>query len=111
PNRAPHEALRLFRFSVESVDEPGAGVSPVPAGGSAGDVESGCRFFLGKTGKIAQLDQLRLDRILGGESIERLIQRQKFFHGRLGRHLDVGKRYLLAIPAMPNTPLLPRAID
>jgi hypothetical protein len=48
-----------------------SGVIPVPARGSAGDAKSGCRFVRGKTGKTAQLDQFRLGRVLGGESVER----------------------------------------
>jgi hypothetical protein len=57
----------------------------VPAGGRAGYPEGGRCFFLGKAGKIAQLDRFH-----GREAVERLVQRQELFGRSLRLNLHVG---------------------
>jgi hypothetical protein len=84
---------------------------PVSAGGGAGDAERCRGFFLGEAGKITQLDQLRLDRVDARKAFERLVQRQQIRFGRLGGKLDVGQRHPGAIPAVPDSSLLPGTVD
>jgi len=57
------------------VIEPGPGMSPIIPGRARGDVQQAGGFVGGQADEIAQLDQFRLERVLGSELIEGVIDR------------------------------------
>src|SRR5438128_718287 len=73
--RFPSGVARLFPGDL--LMEPGAGVGPVALGGRRGDAEEPGRLGAGEAAEIAQLDQLRLDRVLSGQLAQRLVDGQQ----------------------------------
>jgi hypothetical protein len=61
--------------------EPGAGERPPALCGGDGAAERGSGFRVAHAGKEAQLDQLGLGRLLGGEGIQGIVEIQQFIRG------------------------------
>lgn len=62
---------------MDRAEKPGPGVGPVAFGGRRGYVERLGAFLESETDKVAQLDQLRLARVVRGEGLERLVDGEK----------------------------------
>src|SRR5712692_1606872 len=93
--QSPHRTVRLwggrrltksekllpgtFAGLREGGEQPGAGHGPVALGRGRRDAEDSGGLLQRQTRKVAQLDDLGLDRLLGGQSAEGLIQGQQVF--------------------------------
>src|SRR5262245_57391022 len=80
-----HQRFRDFP-SVMSVApnrglQPGPGIGPMSVGGAWRYAQDVRGLIVGQTGKVAQLDEASLERLFGGEAIQRLVESQQFFIG------------------------------
>jgi hypothetical protein len=74
--------------------QPGAGVAPGAVGGGQGDVQALRRLLEGQEGEEAQLDQPGLERVVGRELLQGLVQGQQPRGGPEGRAVSaVGWRF------------------
>ena len=68
----------FFRAALGEVGiEPGAGERPPALGGGDGDAQCGSGFRVAHAGEEAQLDQLGLGGLLGGEARQGIVEGQQ----------------------------------
>ena len=73
-HRAPKILSAAPIAVLDRVQQPGAGVGPVPVSGPPGHAEHLGGFLLGQAGEEAELDELGALGLLGGEPSHRLIE-------------------------------------
>src|SRR5205823_1821812 len=91
--KRPSDWLREFGKSgcrrstaVQLAVQPGAGVDPMPLGGSGGDAQRPGGFVDGQAGEVAKVDELRLERLLTFELLKGLVQGEEVVgRGLVGR--------------------------
>src|SRR5262249_29468789 len=95
-----HVRRELFFFRIIARHggvQPGAGVAPATVGGGQGNVQAFGRLLQSQAGEEAQLDELGLERVMGRELLQRVVQGQQLVGGRAGTlGIEV---HVLAAPA------------
>src|ERR1051326_6483123 len=91
----------LFQF----LEWPGAGIGPGALGGAFGDSQQPRRLDIRQPGEKAELDQLRADRVPGGQFFERFVQGHKLSVVAGESDIERGQVDALPFPAVLEAPL------
>src|SRR4051794_36255940 len=97
--------------SPHFAEEPDLGVTPMALDGCTGDTEYIRRLFLGEAGKVAELHELGLDRVLALGLRRGLVGGQEVLGRGRGRNLALIEIPAFELPAVPLGPLAAGVLD